>query len=84
MIRGLTDKGTPLGGSTRSSRLLQESHDSSESDEGESSGGWVTINLRLPEAIKSVKRKFRTSQKVKVIKLLYYTFTVSCLIYLDR
>ncbi len=68
-IRGLKDEGTPLGGSTRSSRLLQQSHDSQdESDEGDESGGWVTINLRLPDG--SVRRKFRTSQKVKV-RILY-------------
>ncbi len=70
-IRGLKDEGTPLGGSTRSSRLLQQSHDSQdESDEEDESGGWVTINLRLPDG--SAKRKFRTSQKVKVRMYVQY------------
>ncbi len=73
-IRGLKDEGTPLGGSTRSSRLLQQSHDSQdESDEGDESGGWVTINLRLPDG--SVRRKFRTSQKVKVRENTVLVFT---------
>ena len=67
-IRGLKDEGTALGGSAKSSRLLQSSHDShvdeSDDDDGDESGGWVTISLRLPD--RSVKRKFRTSQKIKV------------------
>ena len=68
LIRGLVDEGTSLGGSAQSSRLLNESHVGSESDESDESGGWVTINLRLPK--KSVRRKFRTSQKVKVSEIL--------------
>lgn len=75
-IRGLKDERIALGGSSKSSQLLELSHDShvtsmNESHDGEEDGknwgwGWgeVTISVRLPD--RSVRRKLRTTQKVKV------------------